>query len=137
MFESKRLKWICSEIRAFLPGFQITCIWLWILGRFISWGLQDDWKLQKVHFCWFKNISFLWVDFILNTIIMLSFLESIKELISCWMIQQKTYTRLSSRQKVSRQWAQVRVTIGDKPTKLVLAGDPGQANPDLASSGIK
>jgi hypothetical protein len=53
------------------------------------------------------------------------------------MIQQKTYTRLSSRQKVSRQWAQVRVTIGDKPTKLVLAGDPGQANPDLASSGIK
>jgi len=52
------------------------------------------------------------------------------------MIQQKL-TRLSSRQNVSRQWAQVRVAIGDKPTKLVLAGDPGQANPDLASSGIK
>ncbi len=44
---------------------------------------------------------------------------------------------MSSRQNVSRQWAQVRVAIGDKPTKLVLAGDPGQANPDLASSGIK
>ena len=46
-------------------------------------------------------------------------------------------TLLSSRQKVSRQWAHVSVTMGDKPAKLVLAGDPWQVNPGLASSDVR
>lgn len=47
----------------------------------------------------------------------------------------KTDTRLSSKQNVSRQCAQVSVIIGDRPVRLVLAGEPtGQGNPDFVSS---
>ena len=44
---------------------------------------------------------------------------------------------MSSRQKVSLQFAQVRVTMGERPAKLVFAGDPWQVSPDLASSEVR